>query len=241
MRIINKRLNDANKIIFLDFEATQLTQEIIAIGAVKAELDAKKNIKSFDKGIRLYIYTENSIGGLVENMTGISKELLNSKGMAFEKAIEKLGNYIGGDFNFTTFMTYGNYDMRMLHHTAELNECDNNPIVRLILEKNIDFANVLSQYVRSEKNEQLSLTNALKVYNVGPTGKHHDPRNDAIDLLKLYQAFITHKSITRNEYLKVCCKNPHLQEPIRQLVLKVANEGQATLDDFLAMIDNDIK
>ena len=45
MKFINKLLNDANEIIFMDFEGTQLTQEIIAIGAIKIELDNKKRIK----------------------------------------------------------------------------------------------------------------------------------------------------------------------------------------------------
>ena len=41
MKTINELLNDSNRIIFLDFEATQFSQEIIAIGAIKAELDNK--------------------------------------------------------------------------------------------------------------------------------------------------------------------------------------------------------
>lgn len=44
MKLIDKLLNGSKTIVFLDFEGTQISQEIIAIGAVKVTLD-KNNIK----------------------------------------------------------------------------------------------------------------------------------------------------------------------------------------------------
>ena len=100
MKTINELLNDSNRIIFLDFEATQFSQEIIAIGAIKAELDNKKMIKKCDEGIKIYVYTDTSVDGLIENLTGINQELLNKEGVSFVSAIEKLKKYIGENLNY---------------------------------------------------------------------------------------------------------------------------------------------
>ena len=53
MKSINKALNNANQIVFLDFEGTQFSQEIIAIGAYKAILDNKKQVIKYDDGFKI--------------------------------------------------------------------------------------------------------------------------------------------------------------------------------------------
>ena len=70
--MLTSKLNDANQIVFMDFEGTQLTQEIIAIGAIKADLDNKKQIKKLYKPFKVYVISEGVVGPFVENLTGIT-------------------------------------------------------------------------------------------------------------------------------------------------------------------------
>lgn len=204
MKFINRKLNDANKIVFIDFEGTQLTQEIIAIGAVKAELDAKKNIKKFDKGFRIYIYTDSKIGSIIEDMTGIDRPLLNAKGVDFETGIRKLQKYIGEDLTFTKFMTFGTYDARLIKNTASLYEMEDDPFIVDFLQKNIDFSAILNTFVRSDKNESLSLSNACKLYNITPYGRHHDPKSDAFNesISSIYNSKISYQKRIHKSFIK---------------------------------------
>lgn len=239
MKVINQRLKDATRIIFLDFEGTQTSQEIIAIGAVKAELDAKKHIKKFDEGFKIYIYTDSPIGPFIENLTGINRALLNSEGVSCKEAFVRLSKYIGNNLNHTTFMTYGNFDKKLLHNTAELNAIQNMPLIQAILEKSIDFSSVFSTFVKSEKHEQLSLSNALKLYKIPAHGKSHDPLNDAFDLMNLYEGFLSNRAINKKQYLQVLVTSPHLATPIRKVLNKIVEDGDCTLEEFLEYIDKE--
>ena len=95
MKFIRRIVKDCNSIVFLDFEATDSSMEIISIGAIKAELDSKKQIKSYDKGFKCYVYTETKISPFIEEMTGITNELLDKEGISFEEAINRLSKYVG--------------------------------------------------------------------------------------------------------------------------------------------------
>ena len=219
--MLTSKLNDANQIVFMDFEGTQLTQEIIAIGAIKVDLDNKKQIKKFYKPFKVYVLSEGVVGPFVENLTGITDLYLFRYGSTFEEAIEKFKAYAGKDLNFTSFMTFGNYDMRLLHETALLNNLEEDDFVNSIYKKNIDFNSVFSKFARSEKNEQLSLADACKLFNLEIKGNLHDPEFDAINLAYLYDAFLKEKGIVREEYIKVIKKNPHLPTPIQKTFKKL--------------------
>ena len=241
MKKLTSLLNDAKQIIFMDFEGTQLTQEIIAIGAVKAELDNKKQIKKLSKPFKVFITSEGVVGPFVENLTGITDLYLFQYGIPFEEAIEKFKTYVGKDLNFTSFMTFGRYDMRLLHETALLNNLEEDDFVNKIYTKNIDFTSVFSKFVRSEKSEQLSLADACKIFNLEIKGNLHDPEYDAINLAYLYDAFLREKSIVREEYLKVIKKNPHLPSPLIKALHRLESNGSITFKELLDYIDEEIK
>ena len=241
MKMLTSKLNDANQIVFMDFEGTQLTQEIIAIGAIKADLDNKKQIKKLYKPFKVYVISEGVVGPFVENLTGITDLYLFQYGLNFEEAIERFKTYVGKDLNFTSFMTFGNYDMRLLHETALLNNLEEDDFVNKIYKKNVDFNYIFSRFVRSEKNEQLSLADACKLFNLEIKGSLHDPEYDAINLAYLYDAFLKEKTIVREEYIKVMRKNPHLPTPLQKTFNKLITKGSVTYDEFVNMIDEEIK
>lgn len=241
MKLLTSKLNDATQIVFMDFEGTQLTQEIIAIGAIKAELNNKKQIKKLYKPFKVYVSSEGVVGPFVESLTGITDLYLFQYGLDFEDAIEKFKTYVGKDLNFTSFMTFGGYDMRLLHETALLNNLEEDDFVNKIFKKNIDFNQVFSKFVRSERNEQLSLADACKLFKVEIKGTLHDPEYDAINLAYLYDAFLKEKGILRDEYLKVIKKNPHLPSPLLKALNKLTSEGVLNYQEFIQMIDEEVK
>ena len=138
-------------------------------------------------------------------------------------------------------MTYGTFDMRLLHQTSVMNKCEDDEFIQEIYRKNIDFSNILSRYCRSNRNEMLSLNDALRKFNVTPQGDAHDPQYDAINLSLLYNAFLKEKRILKEEYYKVLTQNPKLPIPVSKLLHKLLVEGSITENDFMSFIEEDLK
>lgn len=241
MKLIQRALKDSNQIIFMDFEGTQQTQEIIAIGAVKVTLDNKNFIKKVHNSFKMYVLAEGVVGPIVTSLTGITDIFLFQNGENFKVALEKFKNYCGENLTHTSFMTYGTFDMRLLHQTSLMNKCEEDEFIHEIYRKNIDFSNILSKYCRSHKNEMLSLNDALKKFNVTPQGNAHDPQYDAINLSLLYNAFLKEKNILKEEYYKVLTQNPKLPVPVSKLLNKLLDEGNVTEKDFMSFIEEDLK
>ncbi len=241
MKIIKRALKDSNQIIFMDFEGTQLTQEIIAIGAIKVTLDNKNFIKKVHNPFKIYILAEGVVGPIVTSLTGITDIFLFENGDNFKSALEKFKRYCGENLTHTSFMTYGTFDMRLLHQTSVMNKCEDDEFIQEIYRKNIDFSNILSRYCRSNRNEMLSLNDALRKFNVTPQGDAHDPQYDAINLSLLYNAFLKEKRILKEEYYKVLTQNPKLPIPVSKLLHKLLVEGSITENDFMSFIEEDLK
>ena len=239
MKFIRQTVKDCNTAVFLDFEATESSMEIISIGAIKAELDSKKQIKSFDKGFKCYVYTDTPITPFIEEMTGIDNGLLRKEGITFEEAINKLTRYVG-DPTFTHFFTYGNYDIRLLHIDAKNNKMSENSLILQVFRKHSDFSKILNHFVRSNTNQTLSLVKALKLFNVKPVEPIHDPLSDAKNLMYLYEAFLKSPNTIRNEYLKVIINNPNLEPPLKKLLNKLSKDKEVTLDDLHHFINEEI-
>ena len=241
MKLMNNLLNDSKQIVFIDFEGTQLTQEIIAIGAIKVDLDNKHRIKKAYKPFKVFIRAEGVVGPIVTELTGITDIFLFQHGLTFKEALEKFEAYCGKNLTFVKFMTYGNFDMRLLHQTALQNSLEDDDFIHAIYKKYIDFANVISRFVRSNRNETLSLFDALRKFEITPQGNAHDPESDAINLSLLYNAFLTEKNIVREEYQKVLLNNPKLPRPIQRAISELVLNGQINMEQFEHFIDEDLK
>ena len=95
MKEIQKALNQIKKVVFIDFEGSQFSQEIIAIGAIKCTLDNKNFVKEASKPLKIYIKIDEPIGPFIEQLTGISDEFLNNNGISFKDAMKRLQDYVG--------------------------------------------------------------------------------------------------------------------------------------------------
>ena len=86
MKKLLNALKGRKHICFLDFEGTQYSHEMIALGAVLATLTRKGEIKRLKKGFKVYVIAKNKIGTFVENLTGITQSTLDREGVSFTQA-----------------------------------------------------------------------------------------------------------------------------------------------------------
>ena len=241
MQEINKILNNRKEICFIDFEGTQITQEIIAIGAIKVLLDAKNQVKSKSSPFKVYVKSHGKVGKIVRNLTGIDDQLLKEQGVTFKEAIERLRKYLGRGYDKLIYSTYGNYDMRMLHVTAEINNMNDDPLVESIFRHYWDFSSTFTKYIKSAKNEQLSLKDALKVFKLSFDGEEHDPSYDAINLMRLYDAFITQKGIVLAEYKKTLDRYNKMPRPFQKVMRKLNADEKITKEEYIEFIIEELK
>ena len=98
--------------------------------------------------------------------------------------------------------------------------------------KFFDIMTFMSQYIRDDNGNTYSLVNFLKLFNVEPVGESHNPRNDAMDLMNLYQAFISNEDILFREYLKVVKKMKIFPSPIKKIISNLIDGKDVTAEEF---------
>ena len=79
MKQISKIVKSYKHLVFLDFEGTQYSHEIIAIGATVASIKSNGQIKKYHASFKRYVKAKNPIGNFVTNLTGITEEKLKSE------------------------------------------------------------------------------------------------------------------------------------------------------------------
>ncbi|MFA6755943.1 MAG: 3'-5' exonuclease [Bacilli bacterium] len=239
MKLIDKLLNGSKTIVFLDFEGTQISQEIIAIGAVKVTLDKKNNIKKILPGFKCFVKSKDKVGKIITKLTGITDVLLSEEGLLFKEAIIRLEKYCRADAN-TKYVSYGNFDMRLLHQSATINNLNDDKFIRSIYKNYFDFSALLIRYVQGKKGGQLSLLDALKTFGIQPEGNAHDPLFDAKNLALLYQGFLQNHSKLVDEYYKVLTNNSRLPHPIGKTISTLNKNGTVTKKEFIKFIEEDL-
>lgn len=241
MQELNRILNCRKELMFLDFEGTQYSLEIIAIGAIKVTLDSKNHIKTKPKPFKVYIKSKEKIGSIVEKLTGIDEVFLKNNGIPFKEAIEKFKRYCGKNYNKYLYVTYGNFDKKLLSSTANLNDMIDDEFIKTILKNSWDISQFFSKYIKDDKGQQLSLKESLDIFHVSFNGTEHDPADDAINLMLLYEAFITKKNILFEEYKKYLNKFNRMPRPLLMCFKKLKQDGVVTIDDYDEFIKEDLK
>lgn len=239
MKEINKLLNGCKVAVFLDFEGTQFTQEIIAIGAVKCELDNKNQIKKVFPGFKYFVKAHGEVGSFVTKLTGINDAQLDKNGINFLFTMKYFQKYVGKHKNIK-FITYGNFDMRLLHQTAKAANLENDPFIKSIFKNYIDFSSLFGKYCRSKKGTQLSLADGLKLYEINPEGDAHDPLYDAINLMYLYKEFIKKKAFLIEQYRQVLLKNKVYPAPIARIIKDLRTKGTTSIEELNKYIEEDL-
>lgn len=161
--------------IYFDFEATQFSDHIIAIGATCENGDFDCLVSSFKKKITPFI-TE---------LTGITKEMVENAPTA-DEAFADLHNWIcevGSEDEPVFYHCYGDGDKGFLHKTAEKL---NNPVL-------VEFAHNLADSLIDDSKtvcrffhtKAIGVYKALRYFEPELPEQDHDPLNDAISLSRL--------------------------------------------------------
>lgn len=231
MESFNKLLKNRKSLIFLDFEGTQFSHEIIAIGALKTELCDGVISKEYTT-FKRYVKSYGPIGKIVSSMTSIDNQTLIQYGITLEQMFDEFKDFVGEDFSSCAFIVFGTNDVKMIIDSIKLSSPSNEKIGIDICKNTIDFLAFISQYIRDENGNNYSLVNYLKVFNIEPYGQSHDPLNDAIDLMNLTNAFLSDKQIKNKEYRQILKKQKIYPQPIKRIINRLLNGEVVTPEEF---------
>ena len=212
---------------------------MIALGAVFATLNPKTGrIKKSKDSFHVYVKAKNPIGNYVINLTGITQEKLNAEAVSFNEALLKLKKYIGLSFKKTSFVTFGSHDMRILNQSISYNFTFPKDVCQQIQRYNIDFAELINEFVRDEKGNALSLVHLCEYFGVKEAGQAHDARIDAINLMNIYDAFLEKKNLVLESYLTILQRpNKHLPEPLNDAITKLAKGETVSGEQFKKAVE----
>ena len=234
-----KGLKGHKTLVFLDFEGTQFSHEMIALGGIAVTIDPKTGrIKKRKKPIRIYVLAKNKIGNYVVNLTGITEDTLRSQGVIFDTAMKMLKKYVGIAFKKATFVTFGNHDMRILNQSIAYNIHYPKDVTSQIQKNYFDFGAFIGEFIRDENGNPLSLVHYCEMFKVPEAGQAHDPEVDAINLANLYDAFIVNTQLVASEYKKylIGVAN-HYPDPVAAAIRQLASGKNMTAEEFNKEID----
>ena len=221
-------------LVFLDFEGTQFSHEMIAIGGLSCAIDVKTGlIKKRKNPFKIYVKAHNKIGGYVSELTGITEDTLKKNGVSFDTAMKELKKYVGINFKKATFITFGNHDMRILNQSIMYNIFYPKDVTSQIQKNYLDFSSLLNEYIRDDVGNALSLVHFCELFGVPEAGTAHDPEVDAINLANLYDAFVSNPNLVADEYLKhLRLHSGMYPNPIHKAVVDLASGKDVKASDF---------
>ena len=232
MKKFERLLKGHKSLVFLDFEGTQFSHEMIAIGATHVIIDRHGYIKKHKKPFRAYVKAHNRVGKIVTDLTGITDEMLKQKGVSFFTAMSDLKKYVGLSFRKSSFITFGNHDMKILSSSISYSFDFPKETVQCIQQNYIDFSAFISEFMRVDKGNPLSLVRYCEAFGVKEAGPAHDPAVDAENLAWLYDATMRKSSLLVSEYKKVLKSFNHFPLPVSNVIKKLANDEPVTAEEF---------
>ena len=155
-----------------------------------------------------------------------------NEGVTLEQALDEIKIFLGDEYENTAFIAFGSNDVKMIIDSIKLSKPSNDYVGLEMCKHSIDFLAFLSQFIKDDKGNNYSLVNYLKLYDKEPYGTSHDPLNDAIDLMNLYQVFMNEKEIRAREYTNVIKKQKIFPSPIKKIINKLLNDEVVTPEDF---------
>ncbi len=222
--------------MFLDFEGTQFSHEMIALGAVLATLGKDGRIKKSKDAIKIYVKSKNKIGNYVKELTGITQLDLDNKGVSFATAMEQLKKYAGLNFKKCKFCTFGNHDMRILGQSISYNLDFPKDICSQIQHNYFDFLDFISEFIKDDKGNPYSLVRYCELFGVPLSGEAHDPRYDAINLMNLYDAFLQNRDVVIDKYKFTLQQIGKIPVPVKRVIQQLNNGENVTPEQFETFI-----
>lgn len=241
MKKLIKNVGKEKLVVFLDLEGTQFSHELICIGAYKAKLKKDGTFSRLDKGFETYVKARNHIGRFVEKLTGITQETLDQKGIEYIEAMTKFKKYVGRDFKKAKYVTFGNHDIRIFSQSELISGPSNIDLFDAIRKNHVDLARIISEYIKDDKQNSMSLTNYCKLFNINMSGNSHEALSDAKNLAYLYNAILKNSNIVGTEYKKVLENAKGMPRPIQKIMKKLRDDGAVDQADLERFINEEIK
>lgn len=242
MKALNRRLGNVKHLVFMDFEGTQYTHEVISIGAHLAKIDKNGRVVTIKKGFYVLVKAREKVSKFIENLTGISQSDIEKNAIDFSESMRQFRKYVGKAWESCKFVAYGFNDILMLRSSVNhqpRNETTTG-IVEYIGKNYFDFQAFFAQYVKDDQNNNLSLNNGLIKFDIQFEGVQHNALADAKNLLSLYDAFQSNYLVVSNEYKRVLSNNQKLPRPVAK-VMKALNEGKVVTPElYKRMIEDEI-
>lgn len=235
MKILKNLLEDANHLLFLDFEGTQFSHEVIACGALLVDCDKSYMPIGQTSTFKCYIKADENVGNLVTTMTGITDEKLQKDGISFDDFLISLNHFLGNKTTKLKILTYGNQDTRMLLSSFKRLKQPNKfqkEFVDFIVSNTVDIGNFISKYLRGNKNEFISLIHLREFLGIEQSGPSHDPLVDSIDLYNIFKVLLNKKEILIEAYKKLLKSSSLVPFPLRRLISDLIDGKDVTSEDF---------
>lgn len=241
MKALEKIIKDRRVLVFLDLEGTQLSHEMIEIGAYTVLINDDFSVKRVLTPFTSYVKAHHPIGPVVTKMTGITQSLLDEKGEGFAAVMQSFKRYVGKYWGRCLFVTFGNHDLRIVNQSL-LNNFDADPEIAHIINRfDFDYSAFLQQYIQDPNSNPLSLTNYLKVFQLPFEGHAHDALADALNLVDLYKAFLARPEIVAEEYKKTLSHIHHMAAPVTKVIQKLDAGETVTPEDWDKAIQDSLK
>lgn len=180
-------MKTTNEIIIIDLEATCWENDripagqkvdIIEIGICKLN----RTTKAISKKQSIYVIPERSkINKFCKDLTGITPQLIEEKGIHFEEACEKIKDEYHS--SSLTWAGFGNFDKEQI-----MEQCDwlgvENPFSE-------NYLNVMYQFKRHfELYKLMGLKRALNYLKMDFEGNHHSGADDAYNAAKILREIL---------------------------------------------------
>ena len=236
--ILSKKIRKAQLLVFFDLEATQVNHQAIAFAltAYKKEkdllvFDDKNPINYFS-----YIKTDDVIGPIVEEMTGINQEILQKKGKGLHEVILDVSKLLR-HYKNRCFISYGNLDIEILNRSIDHNNETEENFLRNITKNYFDFQQYLYQRIVDKNGNAFSVHKFAEKYNITEEGKKHDPFYDSVILKDTYLSYIKEKEKTLSFIFENFSQNKSMTSINKALTMKVLQEGKADKDDLVHLLE----
>ena len=147
--------------------------------------------------------------------------------------MKDLKKYCGVHFKGSSFITFGNHDMRILNQSISYNLDSPKELCQVIKSNYVDFQSIISEFIKDDKNNVLSLTHYLELFGLQFDGTAHDPEYDAVNLARLYDAFMRRSDVVQEEFIKNMKRMSFNPAPVDKVIKKLLNGEAVTPEEFI--------
>lgn len=160
---------------FIDFEATQFSQEIISVGCVREDGETF---------YALVAPKDGKITPFITNLTGITAEMLQNA-MSPDHVFESFYDWALANDDTPNFFVWGNSDVDFLRHTFRRTESRKARIaIGYIAGSIVDYAKIFCKRVKADRCSLIKAYNALID---GEKEQNHHALDDAVLLFEVYK------------------------------------------------------